>query len=381
MNVKLIISLIIFIVTACVNNEKESEKLFSDKYVSVNLKYAKKFKIKKYSEYTVMTILLHDDNSDSINYYLINKNKKIPKYLSTKNIIRTPIERVVCLSTTHVAFINEIKKNSKIKGVSGSKYIYNKEIRKNIASGKIHDTGYDQNIDYELLLSLKPDLVFAYQVMGEASPTVNKMKKLGINVVLVNEYIEPSALGMAEWTKFFAEFFDEQELSKKKFNKIEKSYNKLLNLTDTISNRPDVFVNLPWKGTWYISGGISNISEFIQAAGGNYILSDTTTKHNLPLSIEEVYQLANNADIWINPGQAKTKKDIFNTDKRLQNFTAFKTGMIFNRNARLNENGGNDYMESGTVNPDIILKDLIKIFHPYLMKNHKFYYYRKLDNF
>ncbi len=32
---------------------------------------------------------------------------------------------------------------------------------------------------------------------------------------------------------------------------------------------------------------------------------------------------------------------------------------IYNRNKRLNKYGGNDYMESGTVRPDFILKDLI----------------------
>lgn len=381
MKAKLIVLFTIFILSACLNdNTKETRKKYSDKYISANIKYAKKFKIKKYKNYNLLTIFLHENNSDSVNYFLISKNKKISKFLNKENIIRTPVEKVVCLSTTHVAFINEIKQINKIIGVSGSKYIYNNELRKNIKTGKVHDVGYEQSLDYELLISLKSDIVFAYDVSGGISQTVNKMKKLGINVVLVNEFLETSALGQAEWTKFFAEFFEEQKSAEKEFNRLEKSYNQLVKLTDTISNRPDIFVNLPWKGTWYVSGGNSNIAELIKTAGGNYIWDKNSEKHNLPLSMEAVYKKAGNSDFWINTGQAETKNDILNTDKRLQNFSAFKTGKIFNRNARLNENGGNDYMESGTVKPDLILKDLIKIFHPELMKTHEFYYYQKLKN-
>ena len=52
---------------------------------------------------------------------------------------------------------------------------------------------------------------------------------------------------------------------------------------------------------------------------------------------------------------------------------------MFNRNKRLNKFGGNDYMESGTTRPDLILKDLIKILHPNLFTKDDFFYYTKLE--
>jgi iron complex transport system substrate-binding protein len=40
--------------------------------------------------------------------------------------------------------------------------------------------------------------------------------------------------------------------------------------------------------------------------------------------------------------------------------------------------GGNDFFESGVINPHLILKDMIKIFHPDLLTDHQLHYYMKL---
>lgn len=49
------------------------------------------------------------------------------------------------------------------------------------------------------------------------------------------------------------------------------------------------------------------------------------------------------------------------------NFTVFST----------NAAGGNDYYESAVVNPDLLLRDLVKIFHPELVEE-DFVYYKQL---
>ena len=138
-------------------------------------------------------------------------------------------------------------------------------------------------------------------------------------------------------------------------------------------------VNLPWKGVWYISGGKSNIAQLIKDAGGDYLWKNDNSSHNLTSYLEAVFQKAYNADIWINPGQAKSKNDIIASDERLIRLKAMRKDKIYNRDARLNKFGGNDYMESGNVNPDLILKDLIYIFNPKILPEHKLYYYRKTE--
>ena len=47
-------------------------------------------------------------------------------------------------------------------------------------------------------------------------------------------------------------------------------------------------------------------------------------------------------------------------------------------NARLNAHKANDYWESGVVEPDVVLADMIKILHRELLPDHLLKYYRRL---
>jgi len=190
--------------------------------------------------------------------------------------------------------------------------------------------------------------------------------------------MESSLLSQAEWLKFFGELFNKRTIANDKFKEVKQNYSNLLKMTDTITDRPKILLNMPWKGTWYIPGGDLNIAQLIEDAGGDYIWKDLDERHNIPLNIEDVYLKARNADIWLNTGQASSIDDIINTDSRLKDFKPVKGGNIFNRINKLSESGANDYMESGTVRPDLILKDMIKILHPHLLPDHEFYFYKKL---
>jgi iron complex transport system substrate-binding protein len=67
------------------------------------------------------------------------------------------------------------------------------------------------------------------------------------------------------------------------------------------------------------------------------------------------------------------------TDERFMEFAAFQNGHVYNHDAITNENGGSDFFESGAVFPNIVLADLIKIFHPELVPDHVFVYYRLVE--
>lgn len=377
MNLKFLFAALFIFIISC-QSDKGNEKNIEKKCSVIQIHTAELFKIEDFNLYQTLTVY---DKSGTVTdkYYLVKKDKKIPSEISEKNIIRTPVTNVVCLSTTHIAFIDMLDETDKITAVSGSQYIYNPGLRRKIVSGKIKDVGYENSLDFELLLSLKPDVVTVYDINGTISPVINKIKKFNIPVIRVNEYPETSSLGQTEWIKFFGELFDKRKQAENKFNKVYNNYNELKQITDKIKNRPKVLLNLPWKGTWYIPGGHSNIAQLIQDAGGDYLWKNNPEKHNIPLNIEDVYLNASYADIWLNPGQANSLLDIIGTDIRLEKFKAVKVGNVYNRNKRLNEFGGNDYMETGTVRPDLILKDLIRILHPELLTEHELFYYTKLE--
>ena len=85
--------------------------------------------------------------------------------------------RIVCVSSTHIAMLDAIGEAGRVVGVSGIDYISNPDIQARRDS--IGDVGYEGNINYELLLSLDPDLVLLFGVNG-ASSAEGKLKETGI---------------------------------------------------------------------------------------------------------------------------------------------------------------------------------------------------------
>ena len=97
------------------------------------------------------------------------------------------------------------------------------------------------------------------------------------------------------------------------------------------------------------------------------------------MDLESVFSKAVNADVWINPGVAQSIGELIAFDHRFGELPVLSSGEIYNNDARKSPGGGNDYWESATIRPDIVLSDLISVFHPQLNRDHSMFYYRKLN--
>ena len=98
----------------------------------------------------------------------------------------------------------------------------------------------------------------------------------------------------------------------------------------------------------------------------------------MPFGIENVYLRGMKADFWLNTGSVSSRNEILNVDQRIADLPCFKNDNLFNNNNRISANGGNDYWESGSLYPHLILKDIATILHPELFSDHELTYYRKI---
>jgi len=348
---------------------------------STNNQFATKFDLITNGNYKILTIYNPLQNSKGylFKYLLADNRNNIPDSLSNYEFIQTPVNKVVCLSTTHIGFIDVLEESNSIVALANSKLVNNEKIVELINTGKIEDIGSDQNLNYEILVQLQPDIIFAYGVGIESLEYFEKLKELGIKVVLIAEYLEENPLAKLEWLKAIAAFYNKDKMAGDIINKVSFDYSTYCKLTSDIVKKPGVITGLPWKGSWYIPGGNSYLSKLISDAGGSYLWNDLQSTESIPMDFESVYVKSQQAEIWINPGAANTFTDIFSVDDRIADFDLIGKGKIYNNNAIQNSLGGNDYWESGIVNPDVILKDLIKIFHPELLPDYKLHYYKKLN--
>lgn len=343
--------------------------------------YAKGFHINKYDNFKIVSVFNPWQHAKGVEYkYVLTKNPDlVPDSLREHEIIKVPVKKIVCLSTTHLAFMKELGLADAVCGVSAPEFIYDTIFRERINEGKIANVGYDQAMNIETIISLKPDFVMAYGVGSESSGQFQRLKQLGIKVVFNAEYLEQTPLGKAEWINFVAAFFGKEDSAANLFRLTAKNYNQLAQMAGAVKEKPVILSGLPWKGTWYVPGGKSYASSFIYDAGGDYLWKEDAGSESIPLSLETVLERANKADFWINPGSVESLNEITSMDSRMSSIKTLQEKKIYNFNKRLSPGGGNDFWESGVVHPDLILKDLIAIFHPELISNHTFVYYQLLN--
>jgi iron complex transport system substrate-binding protein len=376
---KYIVFYFFLLILACNNKVNNLDKIID--FDTINLKYAKGFEIYKNKNLTKIIVKnpWQKANQVKIEYFLVKKDSIPYDFLPENNVIQTPVERIVCFSTTHIGYIDLLEKNGTIVGLAGTENVYNQELMLRINNNEIIDAGNDQNINYEVILGLKPDVVFLYGIESDVSSRISKLNNLGIKTVVVAEYLEETPLAKSEWLKFFALFFDDFEKAEKEFDFIETEYKNLLKITDTITIKPEILINVPFNGVWYLPGGKSYMANYIKDAGGIYPWTDNQQYESFSLGMESIFLKSKDASILINTGIYSNINEISALDNRIMQIDAIKNKKVYNNNKRLNIYGGNDFWESGNVKPHTILKDLILIFHPYIFSQDSLYFYTKLD--
>ncbi|HHP7230573.1 MAG TPA: ABC transporter substrate-binding protein [Xenococcaceae cyanobacterium] len=360
----------------CIQNYNPNTDYFSEK---ANINYATGFSVEYQNNYKLVTVKNpYPDAKTSFQYVLVQCGTPAPKGFKQDQIITVPVNTVASLSTTHLPHLAKLELVDKLIGVSNLKTVNTPEVVEQIKADRIAELG-NNNVNVERLLELDPDLVTTYGTGNPQTDSYPKLLEAGLKVAINAEYMENTPLGRSEWLKFTALFFNREEKAEKVFSKISKNYQEIAAKTKAIKTRPKVFTGFNFKGTWYVPGCQSYPAQYLADAGAE-LLCIGNSSGSIPSSFENIFERAATADYWINVSQSwQSLQDAIRADSRYGDFQAVQKGNVYNNNARLNKNGGNDYWEGGISNPDLILADLIKIFHPELLQNHQLFFYQKLD--
>ncbi|MDH5610190.1 MAG: ABC transporter substrate-binding protein, partial [Cyclobacteriaceae bacterium] len=154
--------------------------------------------------------------------------------------LTNPPTRVVVTSTTHLPFIEMLGMGDRLVGFPGTQYISSGFFADRVDKGLITELGTAGGMNLELLIHLRPDVVIAYD-MGNESASLDKLAESGIPVLYNADYLETSALGRAEWIRFFGHLFQKDDLADSLFAVIEHNYDSLKALTANVAEQPTVF--------------------------------------------------------------------------------------------------------------------------------------------
>lgn len=297
-------------------------------------------------------------------------------------------KRIVCMSSSYVAMLSSIGCHEQVVGVSGIDFISDEYVNANRST--IGDVGYDNNINYELLLALNPDLVLLYGISG-ASGMESKLAELQIPYIYLGEYLESSPLGKAEWLMTVGYIAGRSDQALSLFKQIENNYSSLAKLTASEQHKPRVMLNTPYRDSWFIPSKQSYMVQLISDAGAECYTSANEGNSSHPIDTEQAYVWAAEADYWLNVGPCNSLTELTLQNPKFADIKSVTQHRVYNNNARQTPSSGSDFWESGVVRPDLILRDMIAIFHPELLGNkpylvkdgitlsaNELYYYKQL---
>ncbi|MCP4461079.1 MAG: ABC transporter substrate-binding protein [Cytophagales bacterium] len=301
-----------------------------------------------------------------------------PNAKTTKEYkLEKPFKKIVCTSTSHLPFFEMLGKEETVIGFPNVNYISSEVFRERAAEGLIADLGSDASINLELLLSLQPDAVIAFD-SGGGSGNLDKITEAGIPVIYNSDFLETSPLGRAEWIKFFGALLDEEKRADSIFSVIEKEYTRLAELGKGTNNKPTVLNGVVYGDTWFMPGGRNWASVFYENAGGKYLWADDTTTSWLELSFESVFDKGRQAEFWIGTSSFNSKGEMLAAEGRYEDFEPFTENRVYNYSKKRTSAGAYDFFESAYARPDLVLADLIKILHPELLPEYETVYFEKL---
>ncbi|NEV93379.1 ABC transporter substrate-binding protein [Psychroflexus sp. YR1-1] len=347
-------------------------------YEKVEIKYATGFSINKYANFT--QVIVHSPWPEAENdlvYLVVDRSEHVPEQISYEALIQLPVEKLVTTSTTHIPSLITLNKIDKLVGFPNLDFISSEKARALIDAGKVKELGKNEALNTEILLSVNPDVVFSFGVEGQ-NKTLTQIQKSGIPVVYNGDWLEKDVLGKAEWIKFFGVFLGELDLSIEAFNQVEADYLALKEKAEGATGEPSVISGAMHQDRWYLPYGTSWQAQLFEDANAEYVYKDTQGKGSAAFSFERVLEDAKAAEFWISPAQFTSYAQLLESNMHYQEFEAFQERNIYTMASTTGETGGVLFYEIGPNRPDLVLKDLVKIFHPELLENEAFTFFKPL---
>ena len=373
--------LVALLATSCVSKENREEKesvsaqqtASADREAHITPQYAKGFQLSYADGYILMDIQdPQNEESTRFQYALVERGTKPEGIPADYTVIEIPVRSAICMTSLQLSNFIKLGAEDKVVGITSTRHLFNQTVNKQLKEGKTAKIGIEGNFDNEVIMSINPDLILISPFKRGGYET---MKDIGIPLIPHLGYKETTPLGQAEWIKFVGLLLGMEKEANDKFSAIEKRYNELKALTaeGQVNKRPIVFSGEIHGGNWYAVGGKSFLAQLFKDAGADYFLKDDDRSGGVTLDFETIYNQADDADYWriVNsyPG-TYSYEALKEQDPRYADFRAFREKGVIYCNMR-----EKPFYESMPTEPEVLLADLLHIFHPDLLPDHTPVYY------
>lgn len=372
----ILLIVILCLISSC--KEKPTTEVPETPDNNLALKYAEGFQLSQKDNYTELTLTRPWPGAEqTFTYALVPKGSTLPDASAYDAVVEVPIASVVVTSTTHIPSLEMLEEAEALVGFPNLEYISSEYTRSLIDAGKIRELGQNESLNTEVLIDMNPNAVVTFAVEG-ANKTVTTLQNAGVPVLYNADWTETHPLGKAEWIKFFGVLFQKEELAEEVFNNIEQEYMEAKDMASQAASHPTVLSGAMFKDVWYLPQGDSWAAQFINDAQGQYLWKDTEGVGSLSLNLESVLEKAQAANFWIGPGQFTSLSQMEEAHSVYTQFDAYQNKNVYSFTNKKGATGGVLYYELAPNRPDLVLRDIIKILHPELLKEHQLVFFEAL---
>lgn len=331
---------------------------------TISMQYARHLTMVQHDGYTDVSIRNPWDTTKVLHRYLLTSDPSSLQGMEG-TIVRVPLQKAAVFTSVHCALVQELGAADHIGGVCDLGYIHLPFIQEGVQEGRIADLGSGMDPSIEHIIDLNPDALMPSPF--ENSGGYGRLEQLGIPIIECADYMESSPLARAEWIRFYGRLFGVAERADSLYSEICGQYQQLEERAAKAEPRPRLICEIPSSGHWYQPGGESTIGQMYRHAGADYLFSDIPGAGSKPMSMEQVLDRAQKADVWLLKHHgAITRSQILQDTPLLARITAPMW---------LCDTSTSGFYEETPFHPERLLASLIQILHPELgIKAEKSYF-------
>lgn len=272
-------------------------------------------------------------------------------------VVRVPLEKSLVYSGVHGGAIEELGRLDAIAAVADGEYVTLPSIKTRLSSGKIKDVGSSMSPSVEAIVELSPDAIITspYNNSGHGA-----IESLGVPIIEMADYMEPTPLGRAEWIKFIGRLYGEVSMADSIYNSVVNAYSDTKAKVEAANEKPVAITEQPVSGVWTLPGGGSYAAAMLADAGAVYPWSDNPSAGSIELDPAAVLDRAENADFWfIRSFGPLSLADLCGNFPLANRFKAVKDGGVY-----VCDTSASPLFDEFPFHPERLLRDYATIFHP-----------------
>jgi len=288
--------------------------------------------------------------------------------LAGATLIRTPVQRIAVNDHPHEGMLRALGIENLIVAVGGNNS-YDNDLRRMARSGQIQQIGYGFNMPPTLdaLVAVQPDVLIARMADLTHTQHMERVESLGIPVVPTFIDAEPHYMGPVEWVRLMG-FLTGKEAEADAF--VEMVSREVDRLKSIAAGQPRRSVLWAWYKSagnrWAVTQRNAD-GALIRDANAELVLGaedDPRLDSFSDVSTERLLRDATGADCWMIRESLSAR---FDDRAVLSRFKAYRDGCVFWVPGKPHPTADSwEVYEMGTIRPDWLLADIMKMLHPEL---------------